>query len=212
VAVRQLLDVARRFPDRSMAPLRGVTYRTIFAVLYGLGLRVGEVSRLLIRDVDFQRQLLVIRETKFYKSRLVPFGPKMGELLREFLQARTQEGGPLSAEAPVFSFNDNRAIHPGTISQTFHRLVPRLQLVVPVGTSSPRLHDLRHSFAVGTLLRWYRSGLDPGARLLQLATFLGHVDLMSTATYLHISESLLWEANRRFESFVQIVNKEGVAP
>jgi site-specific recombinase XerD len=210
LAARRLLDTASGFSDRSMAPLRGVTYRTIFAVLYGLGLRVSEVSRLLIRDVDFQRQLLVIRETKFYKSRLVPFGPKMGELLREFLQARSH-GGPLSAEAPVFSFNDNRAIHPGTISQTFHHLVPKLHLVVPAGTSSPRLHDLRHSFAVGTLLRWYRSGLDPGARLLQLATFLGHVDLMSTAVYLHISESLLWEANRRFESFAQNVVKEGVA-
>lgn len=211
ITARLLLDAASRFSDRSMAPLRGVTYRTIFAVLYGLGLRVGEVSRLLIRDVEFQHQLLVIRETKFYKSRLVPFGPKMGGLLRDFLQARTRESGKLSDETPLFSFNGNRAIHPGTISQTFHRLVPRLQLVVPPGTSSPRLHDLRHSFAVGTLLRWYRSGRDPGTRLLQLATFLGHVDLTSTAVYLQISESLLWEGNRRFEAFAQIVLKEGVA-
>jgi site-specific recombinase XerD len=211
LAAGLLLDAASRFSDRSMAPLRGVTYRTIFAVLYGLGLRVGEVSRLLIRDVDFQHRLLVIRETKFYKSRLVPFGPKMGELLREFIQARTQRNGQLADDTPLFSFNGNHPIHPGTISQTFHHLVPRLQLVIPPGKSSPRLHDLRHSFAVGTLLRWYRSGQDPGARLMQLATFLGHVDLMSTAVYLHISESLLWEANRRFESFAQIVLEEGVA-
>jgi integrase len=73
---RRLLDLAGRLPDNSRAPLRGLTYRTIFALLYGLGLRVGEVSRLLRGDVDLDRDLLVIRLTKFSKSRLVPFGPR----------------------------------------------------------------------------------------------------------------------------------------
>ena len=75
---RGLLDAARHLPDTSNAPLRGHTYRTMFALLYGLGLRVGEVSRLCGGDVDLNRQLLVIRDTKFSKSRLVPFGPRIG--------------------------------------------------------------------------------------------------------------------------------------
>ena len=208
VAARQLLEVAGGFPDNPRVPLRAMTYRTIFAVLYGLGLRVGEVIRLLVRDVDFERQLLVIRESKFYKSRLVPFGPRMGALLGDFLRARAQSNGELSGDAPVFSFTENRAISPSTITQTFHRLVPQLGLVLKAGTSPPRLHCLRHSFAVGTLLRWYRTGVDPQARLLQLSTFLGHVDPMSTAVYLRTTDALLHEANLRFEKFAQSVLRE----
>jgi integrase len=185
-----------------------MTYRTIFAVLYGLGLRVGEVIRLLVRDVDFERQLLVVRESKFYKSRLVPFGPHMGALLRDFLRARVRCNGNLSGDSPVFSFSDNRLIGPSTITQTFHRLVPQLHLVLKDGTSPPRLHCLRHSFAVGTLLRWYRTGVEPQARLLQLSTFLGHVDPTTTAVYLRATDALLQEANHRFEKFAQSVLQE----
>jgi integrase len=86
-------------------------------------------------------------------------------------------------------------------SQVFHRLVTSLELPVPDGVSPPCLHSLRHSFAVGCLLRWYREGLDPAGRLHQLSTFMGHVDPASTAVYLTITPALLDEANRRFETF-----------
>jgi integrase len=206
----RLLSVAAALPDKPGAPLRGMTYRTIFALLYGLGLRVGEVSRLTVGDVDFQRRLLVIRETKFYKSRLAPFGPRIESLLKAFVQARGT--APLPAATPLFSFRQGRAIRPETISQTFHALMPQLELTIPPGTARPRLHDLRHSFAVGTLLRWYRSGVDPQAGLLRLATFLGHVDPVSTAVYLTIIDPLLDEANRRFEGFARDLIKEEVLP
>lgn len=208
-AARKLLAAAENLKDNACAPLRGKTYRTIFALLYGLGLRVSEVSRLAVADLDFTRRLLVIRETKFYKSRLVPFGPRIENLLQDFMRARAASH---SSDAPLFSFTRERAITPETISQVFHALVPQLELTVPAGTSPPRLHDLRHSFAVGTLLRWYRSGGDPQAGLLRLATFLGHVDPNSTATYLTISDALLDEANRRFELFARTVIKEELAP
>lgn len=200
---RHLLDLAAELPDNARARLRGRTYRTIFALLYGLGLRVGEACRLRIGDADLERCLLHIERTKFYKSRLVPFGPRMAALLRGYLDARRQSSQALTAEAPLFSFSHNRPVCPETISQTFHALVPRLNLRVPPGISAPRLHDLRHSFATGTLLRWYRSGGDPGARLLQLSTFMGHVDPASTAIYLHATEELLLEANRRFEQYAR---------
>jgi site-specific recombinase XerD len=196
---RRLLDVAGGLPDNSRAPLRGPTYRTIFAVLYSLGLRVGEVARLQRCDVDFDRQLVVVRGAKFGKSRLVPFGPRLGELLRQYVDLRErQRGGALVPNDPVFSFTCRGHIHPGTISQTFHQLIPRLGLAIPAGVAPPHVHNLRHAFAIGTLLRWYRAGLDPAGRLFHLATFLGHVSPSSTAVYLTITDALLEEANQRF--------------
>jgi integrase len=202
-AARKLLDRASRLTDNPRAPRRGAIYRVIFGLLYALGLRVGEVVRLQWRDVDFERRALVIRETKFGKTRLVPFGPRVEATLRRYREAESGRGADVGAESPVFSFLDGRPINPSTISQTFHALVPKLDLDVPDGVAAPRLHDLRHSFAVGTLLRWYRSGIDAGSRLLHLATFLGHVDVTSTSVYLTMTTELLDEANRRFHRFVE---------
>lgn len=205
---RDLLACAGSLKDSRRAPLRGPTYRTIFALLYGLGLRVGEVTRLCLKDLDLERSLLVIRQTKFAKSRLVPFGLRMHALLGEYLQLRAKKHESLLAEVPLFTFDGDRPINRHTISQTFHSLVLQLGLRVPQGVSPPRVHDLRHSFAVGTLLRWYREGIDPGTRLLHLATFLGHVDPNSTAVYLTITPDLLLEANRRFERFAVSILQE----
>ena len=196
---QRLLEAARSMRTRPKAPHRALVYETVFALLYGLGLRVGEVTRLLVSDVDFERATLSVRDTKFYKSRLVPFGPCMGERLAQYLDQRF--GSKADPEAPLFSFTRRGAVHEGTISLTFHSLLPQLKLDVPAGVCAPRLHDLRHAFAVGTLLRWYRSGVDPNTRLIQLSTFLGHADPASTAVYLTITEELLCEADRRFRMF-----------
>ena len=204
-AVARLLALAAALPDRSRAPLRGPTYHTIFALLYGLGLRVGEASRLCRSDLDFARAVLVVRDTKFGKSRLVPFGPRLGRLLRGYLELR---GAALADDAPLFSFTCRGAVHPCTVSQTFHRLVPQLGLALAPGVSPPRVHDLRHAFAVSTLARWYRAGVDPAARLFHLATFLGHVNPSSTAVYLDITPELFALANRRFEGFAAPVAQE----
>lgn len=197
----RLLAVAASLPDRPRGPLRGPTYETIFALLYGLGIRVGEVSGLCAGDVDFARDLLIIRHTKFQKSRLVPFGPRMAARLSAYLALREERFGPRAPALPFFSFGRDRAIHPGTISQTFHHLLPALGLTVPPGVSAPRLHDLRHAFAVSRLLRWYQEGVNPAERLFWLSTFMGHVNPTSTAEYLTITAELLHEANRRFEGF-----------
>jgi len=196
---KRLLETARALPDRSRAPHRGLVYETIFALLYGLGLRVGEDSRLKLGDVDFTRDTLIIRNTKFSKSRLVPLGPKFAQRVRSYIAERY--GDAADAETPLFSFTKRGCICEGTISQTFHKLVPLLGLHAPPGVSQPRAHDLRHSFAVGTLLRWYREGTDPNSRLIHLSTFLGHVDPCSTAVYLTITDELLQEADQRFRRF-----------
>ncbi len=99
-------------------------------------------------------------------------------------------------------------MRPETISQTFHALIPKLELAIPPGSDPPRLHCLRHSFAVQTLLRWYRTDVDPGRRLFHLATFMGHANVESTAWYLTITDELLEEANRRFERFAARISQE----
>lgn len=212
VSARRLLDLVQTLPDKGGTVQRGRTYHALLAVLYGLGLRVGEVCRLRVRDVDFERRLLVIRETKFYKTRLVPFGPKLEALLKAYLQLKAKHWGSFAPEVPLFTLRGGRAINPCTVSQTFHHLLPRLSLDISPGCSAPRLHDLRHAFAVGALLRWYRSGADPQAHLLALATFLGHVDVNSTAVYLTTTATLLEEANRRFEAFAAPTLREGLHP
>jgi len=207
---QQLLKLAAELPDNNQGRNRGTIYSMIFALMYGLGLRVAEAARLRRQDVDLTRNLLVIRETKFLKSRLVPFGPKIGARLREYLERQIDREGPLDAATPLFSFGSDRSqtINPGTITQTFHALWPRLGLKVPAGSAPPRLHCLRHSFAVGTLLRWYRAGINPQQRLWDLSTFMGHVHPASTAVYLTITAELLDEANQRFQRFAAPLLKE----
>ena len=207
---RQLLKVAAELPDNNHGRNRGWIYSMIFALMYGLGLRVGEVARLSFQDVDLERNLLVIRETKFLKSRLVPFGPKIGARLREYMKRQMDGEGVSDPTTPLFTFCPDRSkpINPSTITQTFHALLPRLGLKVPAGSAQPRLHCLRHSFAVGTLLRWYRSGINPQQRLWDLSTFMGHVHPSSTAVYLTITAELMEEASQRFNRFAAPLLKE----
>ncbi len=201
--IERLLELATQLPDRPHAHRRGATYRMIFALMYALGLRVSEVARLCRKDVDWQRRCLTIRQSKFAKSRLVPFGPRLGQALQDYLLTQEANTGDLSPDAPMFSVakDHRRAIYAKTISRTFHRLVPDLGITIAPGVAAPRLHCLRHSFAVATLLRWYRSGVDPAARLNYLSTFLGHVNPASTTVYLTITAELLEQASERFERF-----------
>jgi site-specific recombinase XerD len=209
--VERLLDLAGRLSDTYGGELRGPTYRTIFAVLYALGLRVGEACRLVVQDVDWSRRLLVIRESKFGKSRLVPFGPRLGAVLTGYLDTRRGRNGSLATDDPLFCVTQGHPLTRQMIGRVFRQLRSDLGIVLPKDASPPRVHDLRSSFAVRTLLRWYRAGLDPSQRLLHLSTFMGHVRPESTAVYLTITGDLLQFANARFEHLAEELLPE-VAP
>lgn len=205
-----LLERAMALPDNSRATNRGGSYYLMFALMYALGLRVGEVTRLRLEDVDLKRQLLRINSTKFSKDRLVPFGPAVSQRLDDYLAGARMRGADSSLpSAPVFTFSKGRPVNPCTVSQTFHHLVLD-RYVIPQGVSAPHLHCLRHSFAVGTLLRWYRSGVNPNEHLAKLSTFLGHVDPNSTAWYLTITPELLDLANERFERYAPLGTNESI--
>jgi len=201
-AIRRLLEEAGRLPDNPRSRLRGPTYEMIFALIATLGLRISEAARLQCGDVDLDRDVLQIRNTKFGKTRLVPFGARLARRLRIYLALRENHGFSVVGSAPLFSFNGKSAISTNSIRNTFRdHLVPLLRLEVPAGSNGPRVHSLRHSFAVRTLLRWYREGQNPTARLHHLSTFMGHVNPNTTAIYLTITSDLLQEANHRFEAF-----------
>ncbi len=200
--IRRLLKEAGRLPDNPRSPLRGPSYEMIFALIATLGLRISEAARLQCGDVDLDRDILQVRNTKFGKSRQIPFGAKLSLRLRDYLALREAHGFTVAGSAPVFSWNGKSAVSTNSIRNTFRdHLVPRLSLDVPAGSSGPRVHGLRHSFAVRTLLRWYREGQNPATRLHHLSTILGHVSPKSTAVYLTITSDLLQEANHRFEAF-----------
>ncbi|MGH2855328.1 MAG: tyrosine-type recombinase/integrase [Solirubrobacteraceae bacterium] len=208
--LRELLRRAERLPDESRCPQRGPTQSMIFALLATLGLRIGEVSRLTCGDVDFDHETLLIRNSKFGKSRVVPIGPRLVARLQAYLVLREQRLGAASPDAPLFSWQGREPVHPNSIRRTFRdHLLPHLALTIPPGTSRPCVHGLRHSFAVRSLLRWYREGLDPTARLNHLSTFLGHVNPNSTAVYLTITNELLEAANVRFEAYATPLSGEG---
>lgn len=206
--IKRLLAEAALLPDNPRSPMRGPTYETIFALLAGLGLRIGEVSRLQCGDVDLERDVLQIRDSKFGKSRLVPFGPRLAARLRTYLELRKRSAKPSTGDAPLFSWNGRSSISTNTIRNAFRDdLLPRLKLDVPNGTSHPCVHGLRHTFAVRTLLRWYREGVAPATKLNHLSTFLGHANAASTAVYLTMTSEMLQEANRRFERFAPTVKE-----
>lgn len=188
---------ARRLPSEGYAPWHTRTCHTMLCLLYALGLRHGEASRLRIRDIDFTRQTLFIDRTKFYKSRCLPFGPKVGCCLQEFLDLRRTILTPVRDDHPLFVAWWRTPVFRSLLGRIFRSILRRLNIVGP-HERLPRLHDLRHTFAVHRLLRWYREGVDVQARLPLLATFLGHVDIQSTEVYLTVTDDLLLEANSRF--------------
>jgi integrase len=195
--VRQLLDAAARLAERpGFTSLAATTYRTVFAVLYCLGLRIGEVSRLQLGDVDLSARTLVVRRTKFGKDRLVPFGPRLAGELETYLATRRR--GRTPADAAVFPGVRGAALSTNSMRRVFGGLCREVGIGASESGATPRVHDLRHSFAVATLLHWYEAGINPTQKLLQLSTFLGHSKIKATAVYLTITWELLREAKRRF--------------
>jgi len=210
--IRCLLEEAQQLSDNPGIPLRGPTYEMVFAILAGLGLRVSEVARLQWGDVDLDRDVLLIRDSKFGKSRWVPFGTRFSKRFKHYRDLRAQHDYRIEDDSPLFSWNGKRAISTNSIRNVFRdKLVPKLDLDIPDGTGNPRVHCLRHSFAVRTLLRWYREGKNPADWLHHLSTFMGHVNLNSTAVYLTITWELMEVANQRFESFASISRSEVAA-
>jgi integrase/recombinase XerD len=179
-------------------PLRGLTYRTLISLLAVTGLRTGEACQLDRADVDFDSRVLTIRDTKFGKSRQIPVHDSTVTALRVYDQTRDRLCPKATTPAFLVSTRGTR-LGKGHIAHTFAGLLDAAGIHMPHGQRRPRLHDLRHLFAVTTLLTWYHDGVDVQARMPVLSTFLGHADPKSTYWYLSGSPELLALAAARLE-------------
>lgn len=195
--VGRLLHVASSLQPRSTMPLRGPTYRLAVALLYTLGLRRGELVRLLFSDYDPVERTLLIRASKFHKSRLVALSADATRELETFLEARRKL--PYDPNSPILvcSRHGLHALSGGGFGLGMRKLFRTAGIRTEAGRT-PRVHDLRHTHAVHALLRWYRAGVDVQARLPALATSMGHVSPASTAYYLSMLEPVLQVASERF--------------
>lgn len=200
--VRLLLDTARAYPS-PRAPLRPLSLYTMLVLGYCAGLRLGEIARLDLGDVDLQSGAITIRETKFFKSRILPLAGSVVAALREYVEARRRAGGPHNPASGLFWHEKGP---PGryasqSIAWTFVDILRRAGLKPPQGKTGPRIHDLRHAMVVNRMLAWYRAGVNPQERLPFLATYLGHRDIHSTLVYITVTQDLQQQAGERFRTF-----------
>jgi site-specific recombinase XerD len=184
------------------APIEGYVFRAVLLVLYGAGLRIGEALSLAMADVDLEEATLRIRETKFFKTRIVPLGRDLTKVMVEYVALRNRQH-PATPDAPFFCFRSGLPLSHSAADSAFRRLRACAGIQREGGPRrQPRLHDLRHSAAVHRLVAWYRTGADLQDLLPKLSTYLGHVDLSSTQRYLTMTPELLREASLRFERYV----------
>jgi len=179
------------------------TLRAVLLLLYGAGLRVGEAVALTLKDVDLDAAVITIRDTKFHKTRLVPVGLKLNQAMAQYCAQRKEAGHPQNADAPFFVLRRGAPLSVQIVEQAF----TRLRRYAGVGRADdgarhqPRLHDMRHSFAVRRLTSWYQQGADVQKLLPHLATYLGHVSIAATQVYLTMTPELLHAASLRFERY-----------
>lgn len=192
--INALMGAAGAFPH----PLRAATYQTLIGLLVVTGMRVGEAIALDRDDVDWDEGLIVLRHTKFDKSREVVLHPSTAEALRSYTEVRQHHVPRPVTPAFFVSLAGTRLIY-NNVHFNFHQLVGQIGLAPRTPRCRPRIHDLRHRFAVTTLLGWYRNGDDVEARMVQLSTYLGHVAPSGTYWYLHAAPELLAMAVQRLE-------------
>jgi integrase len=197
--IRRILDAARTFPSPK-APLRPLSLYTMVVLAACAGLRLGELARLTVGDVQVADGTIEIRETKFFKSRRLPLAPSVIAALTTYLEARQHAGAPTQASAGLFWHQQKGGGHYSRvmIEKLLVRVLRRVGLKPARGRAGPRVHDLRHAFVVNRMRTWYHEGVNPQARLPYLATYLGHKDIHSTLVYLTITQDLLQQASERF--------------
>ena len=185
------------------------TLHTLLLLLYGAALRGGEARSLTVDDVDLSAAVLIVRNAKFYKSRLVPVGSQLADRLRNYVEIRANRPFPQGRASTFLANMDGTPLHKDTVYNAFVRLLRHAGIEsTDDSRQAPRLHSLRHSFAVHRLTDWYRQGADVQRLLPVLSTYLGHARLRHTQVYLSMTPELLHQAALRFEHYAGGDNDE----
>ncbi|MFA5952202.1 MAG: tyrosine-type recombinase/integrase [Hyphomicrobium sp.] len=200
--VQRMLEIARSYPSPRV-PLRPASLHAALLLAYCAGLRRSELARLDLGDVDLRSNTITIRETKFFKTRILPLPDTVMAELRGYIDARRRVRASQDPQSALF-WNDqgNGGYTSTAIAWLLVDIIRRAKLKPGIGTgrTGPRLHDLRHSMAVNRMLQWYRSGINPQDKLPFLATYLGHRDINSTLVYITVTQDLLQQASERFRT------------
>ncbi|MBI1889067.1 MAG: tyrosine-type recombinase/integrase [Burkholderiales bacterium] len=194
--IRKLLQAVDALEPTVRSPLRHLIMPEVFRLLYGCGFRLGEVLKLRVRDVDLDQGIVTVRQGKFRKDRLVPFALSLVNRLRKY--AARFENRLL--DAIFFPAPNGGPFSLRTVYGLFRKLLLRCGIPHAGRGKGPRIHDIRHTLAVHTLLRWYRDGEDLDAKLPLLATYLGHQNLSGTQRYLHLTAELFPEITARVDA------------
>jgi integrase/recombinase XerD len=198
--IRRLIALTASY-QRNRSTMDPFAVRTVLLVMYGAALRTSEALSLTLGDVNLPDAVLTIRDSKFFKSRVVPIGPTLAATLAEY--ALTHRNAAEESNAPFFVMRNGRPINISTLENSFQRLREHAGIRRSDGARyQPRLHDLRHSSAVHRLTSWYREGKDVQKLLPQLSVYLGHTYMAATQTYLTMTPELLHQASVRFERYV----------
>jgi integrase len=195
--IAALMDAAGSLPQ----PLRAATYRTLIGLVAVTGMRIGEAIALDDADVNLAGRLIVIRDGKFGKSRQLVIHPTAAGALAGYAGIRDRHF-PRPASGAFFVSTKGTRLHYPNVSALFGKLAAQAGLACRDGRS-PRMHDLRHSFAMTTLAGWHAAGADTGPLLPVLSAYLGHVDPAGTYWYLSASPDLLGRAARRLENSME---------
>ena len=195
------IDISRQRPVQ----LDADTVRALLLLLYGAGLRLGEARRLTFDDVDLRDAVLTVRNTKFYKTRLVPVGLQLADALSAYATKRAERPLPMGTASTFLANRDGTPLVEGTVRSAFATLLQAAGIHHDKNDwrRSPCLHSLRHAAAVHRLESWYRQGADVQRLLPALSTWLGHAHLDGTQVYLSMTPELLHEASVRFERYVE---------
>ena len=198
VQLWQLIESAAAFP--SADPLRPAGYATLFGLLASTGMRVSEPLGLRLTDVDLDRGVLRVLETKFRKSRLVPMHPTVIEAMRRYASERDRDSRRRSS-IWFFVGRGDGPLPSRSVHHAFRRICSQRGWRGNGDLPLPRIHDLRHGFAIRRLLTWYREGVDVEQAIASLSTYLGHGKVTDTYWYLSGTRELLATAGDRFERF-----------
>jgi site-specific recombinase XerD len=200
--LRRLLDSTASAQTRRFQ-MEAPTFRTLLLLLYGAGLRVSEALSLNLEDVDLQEAVIIIRGTKFFKTRLVPLGKELNDVIAEYAEQRKGTGHSPNSDAPFFVTALGTRLGRRLLERNFQRLRTQAGVRRDDGARyQPRLHDLRHAAAVHRLTAWYREGQDVQRLLPLLSTYLGHTSIACTQIYLTLTPDLLHEGSKRFARYV----------
>lgn len=208
-----LLRETLNIRDKSLNRLKSANLRLSIVLLYTTGMRIGELAKLKIEDYNHTDKTLLIRETKFYKSRIIPLSNDASSCLDSYLEERIHLGIEIHGGSALIKncLRKNIFYNPGTLSNQIISLMKNLHIETNL-RKSPRVHDFRHTFAIHRILQWYKDGFDINSKLIYLTIYMGHSGIQSTEHYLRDAGKLTSVAvglfGKNCEHIIRIDNNE----